>query len=396
MARNLTDRYIANLKPKAKRQHVFDTQVPGLCLRVSEGGKKTFTLITRINGKQLWRAVGPYGVLSLADAREQAREGLKRLAEGEREPFPEPAPDPETFEAIYRKFVVRHIEKKGLRSQKEIERVFEVYILPGWRARPIEAITRRDVADLLDQVEDTSGGSQADKVLSHLGTMFRWFATRDDHFRSPIVPGMRRTSPAEQARDRVLSADDIRALWPHLEGTFGALVKTLLLTGQRRAKVSAMRWADIVDGVWRISTEDREKGNAATLPLSALALEVIESQPRVCDFVFFGRLSNAPLRGFQPLKKKLDDRVAEAEGKKLEPWTLHDLRRSAKTLMQVAGTRPDISEKVLGHRPSGVEGTYDRHTYDAEKLDALERLAGEIDRRLNPLPDKVAVLRPRA
>ena len=90
------------LLPKAKRQHVFDSQVPGLCVRVSQGGKKTFTIVIRINGKQVWRAVGAYGVLSLSDAREKAREGLKRLAEGEREPFPKPEPGPETFEAICR------------------------------------------------------------------------------------------------------------------------------------------------------------------------------------------------------------------------------------------------------------------------------------------------------
>ena len=99
-------------------------------------------------------AVGPYGVLSLSEARDKAREGLKRLEQGEREPFPSPEPEPESFEAICRKFLLRHVEKEGLRSWKEIERVFEVYILPGWRDRPIESIARRDVTDLLDQVED--------------------------------------------------------------------------------------------------------------------------------------------------------------------------------------------------------------------------------------------------
>jgi integrase len=389
MARNLTDRYIANLKAKPKRQHIFDTQVPGLCVRVSPKGAKTFTVVSRVNGKQQWRQVGPYGIVTLGEARELAREEIKRRARGEPLPQPKPAVAPDAFEAIYKTFLKRHVEHEGLRSAPEIRRVFKVYILPSWRTRPIETIARRDVAELLDQVQDNHGPAQADKVLSHLSKMFHWFATRDGDFNSPIVPGMRRTKSSERARTRVLSDDDIRTLWPHLTDTYGALVKTLLLTGQRREKVSTMKWEDISDGVWIIPTEDREKGNADTLPLSDLALEVIESQPRKCDYVFFGRLSNSSLRGFQPLKQKLDAAVP------LPHWTLHDLRRTAKTLMQRGGTRPDISERVLGHVIGGVEGIYDRHHYDPEKLDALNRLAAEIDRILHPLPGKVTVLRPQ-
>lgn len=397
MARNLTDRYIANLKAKPKRQHIFDTQVPGLCIRVSPKGAKTFTVVSRVNGKQQWRQVGPYGIVTLAEAREAAREEIKRRERGEPLPEPERVTAPDAFEAIYKTFLKRHVEHKGLRSAPEIRRVFKVYILPSWRTRPIETITRRDVAELLDDVQDNHGPAQADKVLSHLSKMFRWFATRDDDFNSPIVPGMRRTEPKERARTRVLSDDEIRSLWPHLEGTYGALVKTLLLTGQRREKVSTMKWEDLSDGVWIIPTEKREKGNATTLPLSDLVLEVIESQPRKCDYVFFGRLSNSSLRGFQPLKQKLDTTVAKAEGEPLEHWTLHDLRRTAKTLLVRAGTRPDISERVLGHVIGGVEGTYDRHHYDPEKLDALNRLAAQVGRILDPPPaGKVINLREAA
>ena len=101
MARNLTDRYIATLKPTKKRQHIFDSQVPGLCLRVSPKGKKTFTLVVRRGKQQIWREVngdGRYGILSLEEAREAAREGRKRIKAGEIEPFPKPEfkPEPES------------------------------------------------------------------------------------------------------------------------------------------------------------------------------------------------------------------------------------------------------------------------------------------------------------
>ena len=83
------------------------------------------------------------------------------------------------------------------------------------------------------------------------------------------------------------------------------------------------------------------------------------------------------------------------KGAKVRPlpnWTLHDLRRTAKTLMVRAGVRPDISERVLGHAIAGVEGTYDRHSSADEKRDALEKLAVMIERILNTLPSKVETL----
>jgi integrase len=137
------------------------------------------------------------------------------------------------------------------------------------------------------------------------------------------------------------------------------------------------------------------------VPLSKAALAVIEAQPKFddCDYVFPSRAST-PL-GFGKAKAKLDKAVHAAmkkratTGAKVEPipnWTLHDLRRTAKTLMVRAGVRPDISERVLGHVIAGVEGTYDRHSYADEKRDALEKLAAMIERIINPPPSNIATL----
>ena len=115
----------------------------------------------------------------------------------------------------------------------------------------------------------------------------------------------------------------------------------------------------------------------------------------------FPSRTKTPFSGFGKSKAKLDRAVLAAlkkqakNGAKVEPipnWTLHDLRRTAKTLMARAGVRPDISERVLGHVIAGVEGTYDRHSYADEKRDALEKLAEMIERILNPLPANVTVL----
>jgi integrase len=191
---------------------------------------------------------------------------------------------------------------------------------------------------------------------------------------------------------RVLSDDEIRAIWPRLAGTFGALVKTLLLTAQRREEVARMGWAELgEDGIWTIPGDRYKTKRPNFVPLSPAALAVIEAQPKIdgCDYVFTGRTRKTPFAGFSKGKSALDE-VTGVAG-----WTLHDLRRTAKTLMVRSGVRPDISERVLGHVITGVEGVYDRHSYLDEKRDALEKLAAIVQRILNPAPAEVVSLKGR-
>lgn len=185
-------------------------------------------------------------------------------------------------------------------------------------------------------------------------------------------------------------------------GTFGALVKTLLLTAQRRDEVAHMSRKEIgEDGIWTIPAERYKTKRPNHVPLSKAALAVIEAQPKTqgCEYVFPSR-AETPFSGFGKSKAALDKAVLAAmqERAKVEPipnWTLHDLRRTAKTLMARAGVRPDISERVLGHVIAGVEGTYDRHSYADEKREALEKLAIMIERILSPLPSNVQPLSER-
>jgi integrase len=118
----------------------------------------------------------------------------------------------------------------------------------------------------------------------------------------------------------------------------------------------------------------------------------------------FSSRAKTPFSGFSKSKTALDKAVLAAmqkrakKGEKVEPipnWTLHDLRRTAKTMMARAGVRPDISERVLGHAIAGVEGTYDRHSYADEKREALEQLAEMIERILNPLQANITMLAER-
>lgn len=410
----LTKRTIDATKPEPKEFVLWDAEITGFGLRVQPTGRKVYLLKYRPKGgAQVKLKIGVHGDITADQARKIAGEWHGEVAGGG-DPRARLKADPGTshvtFKAIAENFIKRHVEKQGsrkdgeiapLRSAAEIRRTFDVYVLPEWGNRPFHSIKRSDVAKLLDTIEYQNGPVQADRALAYIRKLFNWYATRDDNFTSPIVRGMARTNPSERKRNRVLSDDEIRLIWPLLEGTFGGLVKALLLTGQRREKVATMRWDDIdADGLWTIPKEPREKNNPGTLPLSRAALNVIEPQPKIdkCPYVFAGR-TKGPFAGFSPSKRNLDAAIAKAlreDDPKAEPlpgWTLHDLRRSSKTLMVRAAVRPDVSERVLGHVIPGVEGVYDVHDYNDQKADALNRLAGLVELILNPPEDNVATLK---
>jgi integrase len=349
--------------------------------------------------------------LTLDGARQKAREWKAILAAGldpsKRVEEPESNVDGEpvsTIAEVFAEYFKRHVMKEGqkdgrgkplapLRSASEIKRIFDHYILADldgnarWRDRAITSITRKEVTGLLDTISDSSGVTQADAVLSKHSSMFNWHAAREDDFASPIIRGMKRSKPSERKRKRILTDEEIRIFWKACEsqGTFGAYCRTLLLTAQRREKIRLMHRDDVSDdGVWRVETEDREKGNAAYIRLSSQAMKVIRKQPTTParPYVFQGRLAG-PINGFTKDKAALDAKMAEIAEYPIPHWVLHDLRRTAKTLMPRAKVLPHISERVLGHAIEGVEGVYDQYEYFAEKSDALKKLGALIDKILN-------------
>jgi integrase len=264
-------------------------------------------------------------------------------------------------------------------------------VLPVWGERNFVSIRRSDVAALLDTVQDEHGARSADYVLAVVRGLMNWFAARNDDYASPITRGMARTNPRARQRARILDDDEIRTVWRAGEGagTFGAIVRILLLTAQRREKVAGMRWQDVaLDGEWHIPAEEREKTAGGVLLLPDAAVTILRAQPRFegNPYVFAGR-GTAHFNGFSKAKAAFDKAAPIA------PWVLHDLRRTAKSLMSRAGVRPDISERVLGHVIAGVEGVYDRHSYRDEKADALRRLAALVAGIVDPPAANVVALR---
>jgi integrase len=384
MRKSLTDKGVAALRPRAARYAHPDPELRGHYIRVQPSGVKSFVAVTLDpHGKQVWATLGTTDVLAIADARERAREAIRRIRDG-LSAFEAPAAKPETFETVAEQWLKRHVHAKRLRSEHEVRRLLRAHVYPRWGERAFLDIRRSDVAALLDEVEDDHGARQADYVLAIVRGIMNWFATRHDDYVPPIVRGMRRTVPKERARTRTLTDNEMRLIWKTAatNGTFGALVRLLLLTAQRRDKVVSMRWSDIsVDGTWTIPAEAREKGSAGELVLPEMALNIIRAQPHLGDnpYVLAGR-GNSHINGYSKAKRQLDAKLPSA----MPGWVLHDLRRTARSLLSRAGVRPDIAERVLGHSLHGVEAVYDRHAYSAEKADALRRLAALIDSIVQP------------
>jgi integrase len=203
-------------------------------------------------------------------------------------------------------------------------------------------------------------------------------ASRSDEFRSPIVRGMARTSGKERARARILTDDEIRALLRAVEakpGPFGAFVTFLLLTGARKSEAAQMPWDEIKDGVWLLPAARNKVKQDLARPLSGATQKLVDGLPKL----------GKPISSFSNLKARLDAACG------VTGWTLHDLRRTARSLLSRAGIASDIAEICLGHVLPGVRGVYDRHEYHEEKKRVFEALATQIARIVDPKDNVVAM-----
>ena len=364
--RLLTDRFCIGAKPRDGdlQTDYFDTQVSGLALRVSES-HKSWTLHYTLGGKRRRLTFGAYHAISLASARTRADEAKAAIAQGH---------DPqaiasETLQAICELYMARDGAK--LRSAEWRKSALERHVYPTLGARPIAEIRRSEIVGLLDRIEEGSGPAMATLTLAIIRKVMNWHASRSDDFLSPIVRGMART--IEQARDRILSDDEIRKVWAANSGIFGAYVRFLLLTAARRNEASEMTWAEIEGGDWTLPAARNKTKVDLVRPLSRAARAILAALPRRGDFVFTTDVLK-PIPNSSRAKRRLD----AASGTK--GWTLHDLRRSARSLMSRAGVPTDHAERCLGHVSGGVRGVYDRHSFHREKAQAFEALAALIDR----------------
>lgn len=399
----------------------------GFGVRITAGGSRAFVLNYRLAGRERrytigeWKDSGHGGAWSVLAAIDEAIRLRREVDKGvDPQRAKEEARATETGEStvsgVLDDFVKRHVRNKDapLRSADQIEDAFERLVKPVIGKVSIYELKRSKIVALLDNIEDENGPVMADRVLAYVRKCFNWYAARDDRFNSPIVRGLARTKPKERARRRVLDDQEIRDLWAALQAMthppcYAAFVRTLLLTAQRRSEVARLRWDEIgqderEEPTWIIGPQNYKTKIEHAVPLTDGALDQIGQRPtprqdndgttiKPGPYAFSTTSGNKPFSGYSKAKRELDEKIAkirtEAGRDPMSPWVLHDLRRTARTLMSRAGVAPDIAERVLGHVIPGVQGTYDRYAYAAEKRDALEKLAALVDRILNPRVDNV-------
>ena len=406
MARGFTDIAIRNLKPGPVRREIPDPAARGLYCIIEPSGFKSFAVRFRFDGKTRKLSLGN---IPLSAARKAAAAALHEVQQG-RDPTAlkqqarakRRAIEADTFAAIGERYfqIECGLRRDGenlnfndkLRSADRRYADIQRLVLPVLGTRPISQIRRSEIVALLDKIEVENGVTVADLTLAFVRRIFSWHAARDDDFRSPIVRGMARSKPKERERRRILTDDEIQKIWnTKAERPFAALVRFLLLTGARRNEALHLTWNEIKDGVWELPAARNKTKQPLARPLSGAAVAVIESQRRDGSaFVFSGPSGKKPTPGTTKAKRKFDVATGTSG------WALHDLRRTARSLMSRAGVNSDHAERCLGHVIGGIRGVYDRHDFLPQMQHAYDLLASLVERIANPPAEpKAKVLRLR-
>jgi integrase len=378
---------------------IADANPVGFVARRLRSGAVTygFRFRDKRSGRQRWIGIGIHGDLTAEQARKKALRVAAEVRDGGTPTSAAVAAAKRrrdigvTVNTLLDEFLVRHV-RPNLRGAAGVESAFNRYVRPRIGTRSVHELTRLEVVQLLDAVEDNSGPVAADRLLASLRKGFRWWAARDDKFVPPIVPGMARTKPKQRARSRILNDEEIRDLWHatnamDMPPPYAAFMRALLLTCQRRDEVARMAWEEIDGDLWEIPGARYKTGLPNAVPLTATMLRLI-GEPKKAGFVFSVSGGSRPINAFHKCKLAIDAAITELrqrEGREPMPrWVLHDLRRTGRSLMSRAGVLSDHAERVLGHVIGGVRAVYDVFEYLPQKQAALEKLAALIERILEP------------
>ena len=380
--RALTAASVERIKPPAKGQiDHFDKGYPGLALRVSYGGGRSWVYFYRLHGKLHRMTLGRWPSMQLADARAAWQDARRKVSKGET-PAPLKDTPKDDFESVADEWLKRDQAHK--RSYAEVKRVIDRDVKPAWHEREISGIGRREVLELLDGIADRGAVTLARRLHAHLHRLFRWSVGRGIIEANPMTD-MPKPGQAVH-RDRVLSDAELAQVWGAANDAgwpFGPALQLLILTAARREQITALCWTELQRDQIRLEGARTKNGDPHFIPLPAPALAIIKELPRVANSdLVFTTTGETPISGWSRAKENLDKSIAEQNGgAPLPDWRLHDLRRTAATGMQRLGVGLQVVEAVLGHTSgsrAGVVGIYQRHSYDTEKRSALEAWAQHV------------------
>jgi integrase len=425
MRKNLTDRLLNSLKPKADHYDIMDAIVPSLGVRVLKSGKISFTLNARFPDSPHFtrRALGLYGELTLAEARDKARAWLRLIERGidpqQQQEQQRRAAERErqnSFAAVAEDFIRDKLptERKGREVERDIRREF----IPAWGKRPITQIEPRDVRNLI-RAKARTAKPQARNLLGYAKRLFDW-AINEDCYGLEISPAAAlkpsKIIGEKVFGDRVLSDAELFALWRAATRTpypIGPVYRMLLLTALRLNEAADASWTEfnMRAKTWVIPKERMKgkngKARPHVVPLTDDMLAILKKLPRFDrgGFLFSTTLGASPVWMSSKAKVRIDAQMqrtlkalAWRRGEDpakvtLPPWTNHDIRRSVRSQLSRLKVTEEAREAVLGHARPGIKGVYDLHDYFDEKREALEAWESRLHQIVNPPPSNILPLR---
>ena len=391
----LTDRQIKNLKSKSQRYEVWEGN--GFGIRVSTTGKKSWIYMYRFQGRTRRVTFGNYPKLSVAEAHAAYGKTLASLEKGidpgssivisnqENRLFP-------TVEGLALEYIKKWAKPRK-RSWKKDEQMLKKDVIPLLGKQKTNQITRRDIVALLDKILERGSPITANRTFAVIRRMFNFAVERDIIHTTPCY-GFK--SPAkENRRDRLLTTDEISSFWKSLDDTnmselLKLALKLQLVTAQRKGEIISAAWDefDLVNGWWTIPAEKSKNGNPHLVPLSNLALELLQEIKKYSNDSrwLFPSLTKSHHFISEAINKAISRN--KEKFKNIKHFTPHDLRRTAASSMTALGVSRLVVSKLLNHVENSVTAIYDRHSYDKEKKQAVElwsnKLKNIISKKIKP------------
>jgi integrase len=395
--RVLTISRIDNAKPQAARYELPDAGLPSFYLTVTPSGHKSFVYRFKFNGQSRKLTIGSHPGMTLAMARQLAREAIGEIARGN-DPCAAKAAGrrsealsdvPRTFDQLVTKFIEMRPTSKSRPTARDVTweayaRMLKRDALPQWKNRNIDTITTVDIEARLEAVA-SDRPILANRLASVFSKLFGWAAKKKYLAASPYI-NIEKPAP-ERARDRTLSRVELALILnaaDRLDRTGKHIVHLLAMTAQRRNEIAHLRWdeVDLTERTLILSGNRTKNRREHRLPLGDAAMAILEDRNRDQSghAHVFPRGRN-PFNSFARLKEKLDALVTEANGGEVIPqWQFHDLRRTATSFMQELGISLSVTERILNHAGSlnRTAAAYHRHRFENEMREALQKWEQQI------------------